>query len=327
MSLAKHSAFPAEWGWVAKMVQPVHHAALPPVEQAIARIRKIYRDWTRDTSIAQMRNDWDAAFATPIAAGERVIIGEVSAEWTIPQTIRHHATLLYFHGGGFRMGSVASHRGLSSRIADASGCRVLAIDYRLSPEHCFPAPVEDAVAAYRWLSDQGTPANEIVMVGDSAGGNLVLAAMLWLRNQRVALPKAAVLMSPWTDLAATGDSFVSRAMADPIHQRAMVLALAAAYLGGHDPRDPLASPLYADLTGLSPMLVQVGDRETVRDDAVMLAEKAKAAGVQVDLEIWDGMIHVFQMFNAELAEADQAIASIARFIDAQFKMTAAGRPT
>lgn len=309
------------------MTQTDRDISLPAVEQAIARLQNIYRNWTKTTPLERMRSDWDTAFASTVEAGESVVIGDTSAEWIIPQAVRLHAVLLYFHGGGFRMGSVASHRGLISRIANASGCRVLAVDYRLSPEHRFPAPVEDAVSAYRWLRGQGLRAEKIAMIGDSAGANLALAAMLAMRDFGDALPDAAVLMSPWADLAATGASYDTRAAADPVHQRAMVLALAKAYLGDHDPREPLASPLYADLTGLPPMLIQVGDRETVRDDAVMLADRAKTAGVQVDLEIWDGMIHVFQMFNAELVEADQAVGSIARFIDTQFKATASRRPS
>lgn len=292
--------------------------ASSPVEQAIARLKNIYRKWTKTTPIGQMRSDWDAAFATSLTAGKTVMIGDICAEWIVPQTVTRNALLLYFHGGGFRMGSAASHRDLIARIADASGCRVLAVDYRLSPEHRFPAPVEDAVAAYRWLRSQGARADDIAIVGDSAGANLALAAMLVLRKDGDDLPKAAVLMSPWTDLAATGASYATRTAADPVHQRGMVLALAKAYLGDHDPSDPLASPLYADLRGLPPLLIQVGDRETVRDDAVMLAEKAKAAGVQVKLEIWDGMIHVFQMFDAQLVEADQAVQSIANFLEMQF---------
>jgi acetyl esterase/lipase len=140
--------------------------------------------------------------------------------------------------------------------------------------------------------------------------------MLALRERRLPLPVSVALMSPWTDLAATGASYVSRAEADPIHQRSMILALARNYLDGEgDPCDPLVSPLYADLGGLPPLLIQVGDRETVLDDSVMFADKARVAGVDVELEIWDGMIHVFQMFGAELPEAHQAIASIARFLD------------
>ena len=193
---------------------------------------------------------------------------------------------------------------------------MLAINYRLAPEHRFPAALDDALAAYGWMLDQGLKPGNVAFAGDSAGGNLVLAAMLALRERGLPLPVSAVLMSPWTDLAATGASYVSRAEADPIHQRAMILALAKNYLGGQgDPCDPLVSPLYADLGGLPPLLIQVGDRETVLDDSVMFADLARAAGVDVHLEVWDGMIHVFQMFGAELSEAHQAIASIAQFLN------------
>jgi acetyl esterase/lipase len=192
---------------------------------------------------------------------------------------------------------------------------VLAINYRLAPDHRFPAALDDALAAYDWMRHQGLQPANIAFVGDSAGGNLVLAAMLALRERGLPLPVSAALMSPWTDLAATGTSYVTRAGADPIHQRPMILALAKNYLGEQgDPQHPLVSPLYADLRGLPPLLIQVGDRETVLDDSVMLADKARAAGVGVDLQIWDGMIHVFQMF-AELPQAHQAIASIAGFLN------------
>jgi len=204
---------------------------------------------------------------------------------------------------------------------------VLAINYRLAPEHPFPAPLEDAMAAYRWMLQQGLNPEDIAFAGDSAGGNLVLAAMLSLRERGAPLPVAGVLMSPWTDLAATGESYVSRADADPIHQRPMILALAKNYLGENgDPRNPLASPLYAELAGLPPLLIQVGDRETVLDDSIMFADKARVAGVDVELQIWDGMIHVFQMFGAELPEACRAIDSIAKFLNGRFHMKAERRP-
>ncbi len=221
--------------------------------------------------------------------------------------------ILYFHGGGFRIGSVSSHRELIAQIAVASGCRVLAINYRLAPEHRFPAALDDALAAYGWMLEQGLQPTNVAFAGDSAGGNLALSAKLSLRDRGLPLPVAGLLMSPWTDLAATGASYVSRAEADPIHQRPMILALARNYLGQGDPRDPLASPLYADLKGLPPLLIQVGDRETVLDDATMFANKARAAGVDTELQIWDGMIHVFQMFS-EIPEARRAIASIATFL-------------
>lgn len=291
-------------------------AAIAPVDRAIERLRAVYSGWSRNTSVDQMRRDWDAAFGgsnAPVTC-ERVSAGGVDGEWILPADAPRDKAILYFHGGGFRIGSVSSHRDLIARIAVASGCRVLAIDYRLAPEHRFPAALDDALAAYDWGLRQGLKPCNIVFAGDSAGGNLALAAMLALRERALPLPVSAVLMSPWTDMAATGASYFSRADADPIHQRAMIQALAKNYLGARgDPRHPLASPLHADLGGLPPLLIQVGDRETVRDDSVVLAEKARTAGVDVDLQIWDGMIHVFQMF-AEIPEAQRAITSVAGFL-------------
>ena len=300
------------------MAEAGGNIALAPIDRAIARVRAVYRSWNRDTTVARMRSDWDAAFGGTTAAVtcESVSAGGVDGEWISPANAPKDKAVLYFHGGGFRVGSVASHRNLIAQIAVASGCRVLAINYRLAPEYRLPAALDDALAAYDWLLGQRVKAADIAFAGDSTGGNLVLAAMLALHERKRPLPVAGVLMSPWNDLAATGASYVSRAEADPIHQRPMILALAKDYLGGQgDPCDPLVSPLYADLTDLPPLLIQVGDRETVLDDSVMLANKARAAGVQVDLHVWDGMIHVFQMFGAELPEAHQAIAEIASFLD------------
>jgi acetyl esterase/lipase len=300
------------------MVRADEDIATAPIDLAIERIRAVYRSWNRDTSVARMRGDWDAAFGGTSAsvACERVSAGGVDAEWISPTDAPQDKAILYFHGGGFRLGSVASHRDLIAQIALASGCRVLAFNYRLAPEHRFPAALGDALAAYVWMLGRGLEPGNVAFAGDSAGGNLALATMLALRERGLPLPLSAALMSPWTDLAATGASYVSRAEADPIHQRPMILALARNYLGGQgDPCDPLVSPLYADLAGLPPLLIQVGDRETVLDDSVMFADKARAAGVKVELEVWDGMIHVFQMFGAELPEAHQAIASIAGFLD------------
>ncbi|MGY3696494.1 monoterpene epsilon-lactone hydrolase [Bradyrhizobium sp. USDA 3240] len=290
--------------------------AITPIDRAIERLRAIYRGWSRDTSVAQMRSDWDAAFAgcsVPITI-EPVSAGGVDGEWLAPSGSSRDKAVLYFHGGGFRIGSVVSHRDLAARIADASGCRVLSINYRLAPEYRFPAALDDALAAYQYLRDQGLRPADIAFAGDSAGGNLVLAAMLAARDRGLPLPAAGALMSPWTDLTASGASYQSRAEADPIHQRAMILALAKNYLGkDDDPRDPLASPLYADLSRLPPLLVQVGDRETVRDDSTELAARAKTAGADVELQVWDGMIHVFQMFP-EIPQAREAIASLAVFL-------------
>jgi epsilon-lactone hydrolase len=298
--------------------------AIDPVERAIQRIKSVYGGWNRNTSVAQMRSDWDAAFtgcSGPVSC-KPVAAGGVDGEWIVPADAPHDKAILYFHGGGFRLGSVVSHRDLIARIAEASCCRVLSVNYRLAPEHRFPAALEDALAAYSWMRGQGFAPENIALAGDSAGGNLVLTLLLSLRARGAPLPAAGCLMSPWTDLAATGESYQTRAAADPIHQRSMILALAKGYLGeGADAHNPLASPLYADLSGLPPLLIQAGDRETVRDDAVMLAEKAKATGVDVELQVWDGMIHVFQMF-AEIPQAREAIASIATFLRQHLHLSA-----
>jgi acetyl esterase/lipase len=311
------------------MAQADEDNAVAPIDLAIERIRCVYRGWNRNTSVEQMRADWDAAFAdcyVPVSC-ERVCAGGVDGEWISTSGTPQDKAILYFHGGGFRLGSVASHRDLIARIADASFCHVLAINYRLAPEHRFPAALDDALAAYDWMLEQGLKPENIAFAGDSAGSNLVLAAMLRLRERGLPLPVAGVLMSPWTDLAAAGASYVSRADADPIHARPMILALAKNYLGPDgDPRDPLASPLYADLAGLPPLLIQVGDRETVLDDSTMFTEKARAAGVDVELQVWDGMIHVFQMFGAELAEARQAVDAIAGFLRQHLRIKAEREP-
>ncbi len=319
---------PAAWDWADNMTRTSEDMVATPLDLAIERIRRIYRGWNRSTSVAQMRTDWDAAFLADIApiSYQNVAVAGMDSEWIAGSNAPHDKAILYFHGGGFRLGSVASHRELIARISEACGCRVLAINYRLAPEYRFPAPLEDALAAYGCMLDQGLRPENIAFAGDSAGGNLVLTTILGLRERGLPLPAAGVLMSPWTDLAATGESYVSRADADPIHQRPMILALAKNYLGeGGDPRDPLASPLYADLAGLPPLLIQVGDRETVLADSTMFAEKARAVGIAVELQVWDGMIHVFQMF-AELPEAHRAIASIAEFLKRHLQLNADRRP-
>src|SRR5664279_538349 len=195
------------------MTRAGNDIATAPIDLAVERIRRVYGGWSRSTTVAQMRSDWDAAFGSctvPVSC-ERVSVGTIDAEWIAASGAPTDKAILYFHGGGFRLGSVSSHRELIARISEASGCRVLAINYRLAPEYRFPAALEDAIAAYGWMRDQGLKPQNIAFAGDSAGGNLVLAAMLGLRERGLALPAAGVLMSPWTDLAATGVSYTSRA--------------------------------------------------------------------------------------------------------------------
>ncbi len=290
------------------------------LDGVVQRVLSVYRRWGRSTTVAQMRSDWDALFGVDSVDAEvtPVAIGALTGEWIIaPAAAAARSTVLYFHGGGFQVGSVHSHRELMAGISAATGCRVLGIDYRLAPEHRHPAALEDASAACDWLLAQGVPPGEIVFAGDSAGGNVVLAALLQLRDAGRPMPAGAVLMSAWTDMSASGDSYATRAASDPIHQRPMILAMARNYLGTEgDARHPWVSPLFAELHGLPPLLIQVGDRETVLSDSVAFAEKARAAGVPVQLEVWDRMIHVFQQFPEALPEALDARRSIGAFVRA-----------
>ena len=288
-----------------------------PVDAAIARLKKVYQSWSRSTPIAQMREDWDSLFGSAAvnASIESVSADGVPAQWIDAAGARRDRAVLYFHGGGFQVGSTRSHRELMACISEAAGCRVLGVDYRLAPEHRFPAALHDACAAFDWLLAQHFRPADIALAGDSAGGGLALSTLLSLRDAGRAMPAAAVLMSAWTDLTASGESYATRATADPIHQRPMILAIARNYLGADgDARDPRASPLFADLRGLPPLLIQVGDRETVLSDSTRLADQARAAGVSVELEIWEHMIHVFQQFPTELPEAREALQSIGAFL-------------
>ncbi len=262
----------------------------------------------------------DLTANAPIPEGTRtaaVDAGGVPSEWVdTPETDETRA-VLYLHGGGYTVGSVRSHRALAARVAAASGARGLTVDYRLGPEHPFPAAVDDAVAAYRWLVRQGIAPERIVVAGDSAGGGLAVSTLVALRDAGDPPPAGGVCISPWTDLACTGTSIETRAAEDPLVQRDGLLAMAAAYLNGHDPRAPLASPLYAALHDLPPLLVHVGTAETLLDDATRLADRARAAGVAVELEAWDDMIHVWHAFAPLLPEADAAIARIGAWVRAR----------
>jgi acetyl esterase/lipase len=288
-----------------------------PLERLIARLQALYASWGRETTVEQMRAGWEEFFAGAPDPDEYVEVsaGGVPACWIGAPGVRSDRVVLFLHGGGFQIGSTHSHRALIAAISAESGARALGVDYRRAPEHRFPAAPEDVLTAYGWLLNQGIEPAHIAFAGDSAGGTLALAALLSLRDRGMPHPAAAVLMSPWTDLAATGESYETRAARDPLNNRPMLLAVARNYLGASvDPYDPLASPLYADLTDLPPLLIQVGDREVVLDDARTFAEKARAAGVSFYLEVWDEMIHVFQLFPAELPEARRAIARIGGFL-------------
>ena len=238
----------------------------------------------------------------------------VPSEWLIPQGAPEDRALLYIHGGAWYMGSTRTHRGLVSYLAYESGVRALSINYSLAPENPFPAGLDDCITAYEWLLQDGISPDKIVVAGDSAGGNLTLALLIALREAGKPLPAGAVALSPATDLAYTGESMQTRAHLDPILPHLGPSSIIKDYITNHDPCDPLISPLYADLHGLPPILIHVGDHETLLDDAVRFGERACAAGVEAKTVVWPEMFHVFQIFTPLLPEARRAIDQIAIFI-------------
>lgn len=250
----------------------------------------------------------------PEVAVTPVNAGGAPAEWVVAPEADPGRVVLYLHGGGYIYGAIGAYRGWAARVSRLARARVLLLDYRLAPEHPFPAAVDDSLAAYRWLLADGVAPERLVVGGESAGGGLTLATLVAQRDAGAPLPAAGVCISPWTDLALTGDSMQTRAAADPLVDRPGLEDMAAKYLNGADPRDPLASPLFADLTGLPPLLVQVGDCEVLLDDAARLAERARAAGVEVVYECWDGMVHNFPLFTDQLPDGARAAERIGAFI-------------
>lgn len=244
--------------------------------------------------------------------------GGVAGEFVATPASRPDRHVLFLHGGGYVTGSPALYRHLTWRIATAARARVLAIDYRLAPEHPFPAALDDALAACRWLLAGVADPKRTVVMGDSAGGGLALALLLRLRDDGLKLPAGAVALSPWTDLALTGASFSFNVKADPMLNDADARLFAGCYLAGADPRNPYASPLYGNLAGLPPTLIHVGSDEILHDDAIRIGENLQAAGCHVEMEVWRRMPHVWHLFAPALPEAEQAIARIGAFADRIF---------
>ena len=278
----------------------------PTVHDSRERFEQLARDVGGDTPASVWRVDADGVPADLVSAG-----GPSSGK-----------AILYLHGGGYVIGSSATHGELARRLSAAADADVLAIDYRLAPENPFPAPVEDAVSAYRWLIGQGCDPAGVAIAGDSAGGGLTVATLVSLRDQGIPLPACGVCISPWVDMEGLGDSMTSRAALDPMVQREGLVAMAGTYLDGADPRTPLAAPLYADLHGLPHLLIQVGTSETLYDDATRLASRAEAAGVETCFESWEEMIHVWHLFAPMLDDGQRAIERIGEFVRAQTAVTA-----
>jgi epsilon-lactone hydrolase len=276
-----------------------------------------YSAWTGEFTPRDRGGDIEAAAdrayrgfeVTPVDAG-----GTPSA-WIEPSAPTVTPTsILYLHGGGYTGGALDHYLDMLGRLAREYGLRTLYADYRLAPKHVFPAAVDDALAAYRWLLVSGVSPARLIVAGDSAGGGLALATLLAARQASLPLPAAAVLLSPWTDLEGTGESLTTRARSDPMLNAPKERPSGRVYLGGADPCDPLASPLYGDLHGLPPLLIHVGTAEILFDDSRRLADRATAAGVEVNLIEWPGLFHVFPIFTSLLPEARVAVDQMAGFI-------------
>ena len=269
-------------------------------------------------SIGEQRKSFEEFFQT-VAIADGCVVQAISSpgpagETIVPRDATPGCAVLYFHGGGFFFGSLQSHRHLVSRLAVAAGVTAVSIDYRLTPEHPFPAALEDALAAYRWLLDQGFPPTGIVLAGDSAGGNLAAAAVLKIRDQGLPTPRGLYLISAWLDLTLSGDSYEVRASQDFILSREAMREVVQLYLGQIDSRNPYASPLHGDLSGFPPLMIQVGADEVLLSESLVLAQKAALRGVGIQLHVWPEMVHDWPLFHSALPQGIRAIAEAGLWI-------------
>jgi acetyl esterase/lipase len=251
---------------------------------------------------------------------ENVTYAEVHSDgvrglWCRPAEAQTDRAVIYFHGGGFALNSVGSHRKMAAHLGKAAGVPVFLVDYRLAPEHPFPAQIDDAVSAYHWLVQQGYDASRLATAGDSAGGNLATSTVLKLRELGETLPAAIIGFSPWLDMECLGKTIETNAASDALITRELVATISQMYLGADgSPTDPLANPLHADLAGLPPIFVTAGEAETLLSDSERLAEQATAAGVDVEFSTVAGQQHVFPFMAGRAPEADQAIAAAASWL-------------
>ena len=283
-------------------------------------VRNLLASEPRPAGLAERRERLVSLFTRyPVATDvfvESVEINGVGGEWTITPVADPTRVVMFLHGGAYISGGLATHRHLVAQVGREARTRTLALDYRLAPEHPYPAAVDDAIAGYEFLLAQGYEPANIALAGESAGGGLALATLVSLRDMGIAMPACAWLSSPWVDLEMTGETIVSKADVDPLIAKPYLLEAAAAYLHGADPRSPLASPLHADLRELPPMLIQVGTAETLLDDSMRLARLAAQADVRVTLEAWPEMIHAWSLFYQELEAGRQSLASMGAFVHA-----------
>jgi len=283
-----------------------------------AQVRAMLAGFSGDLSLEQLRAAYDgmgAAFGIPDdVTVTPQMVGNLPAEWTWVADAAADRVILYLHGGGFTTGSLVSHRHGVAELGRLAKCRTLALDYRLAPEHPFPAAVDDCLEGYRFLLGKGIAPANIAIAGDSAGAGLVVSLLAAARDAGLPQPACGVCFSPWVDLEAMGGTIDSKAGADPLVSRDALLMMAGAYRAGADPRDPRISPLYAELAGLAPLLIQVGTAEALLDDSVRLATRAGVQNVDVRLELWPDMVHVWHFFFPILSEGRRALGVAADYI-------------
>lgn len=288
------------------------------------RLRRLLSPRRGKYDVAKERADLEALAsmfkALAPAECEPVVAKGVAGEWLVPKETVGGRIVLYLHGGYYNAGSAHALRPLATNTGYAAKARVLSIDYRLAPENPYPAALEDATSAYEWLLQQGIRPSAIIVAGDSAGGGLVICLLLRLRERALPLPAAAICYSPWTDLALSGESYKSNAGSDVMLDLPSFEQSARMYLGSADPRTACASPLYGDLAGLPPLLIQVGSDEMLLSDAKAFAEKAKAAGVEVTLEVWRGMQHEWQFPAKVVPEGREAIRHVGEFVESGLRV-------
>ena len=280
--------------------------------------RQYFKRITPNADVRKMRAAWNEMGGNSrVAKGVQVrqaTIEGIHCEWLVPEGCDGAPVLYYLHGGAYLMGSTQTHRRMVSHIARASGTRALVPNYRLAPEHRFPAAIEDSTAVYRSLLEAGTDPAAMAIAGDSAGGNLTMATLLALRDAGDPLPTAVCLMSPWLDLAAEGESMDSRAKHDPWFRPKDIPEIVEKYCSKYDTKNPLVSPVYADPSNLPPTLIQVGDHEILLSDSTRMADKISEVGGYVTLQIWPDMWHVFQLFVGLMPESKRAINDISIFL-------------
>lgn len=252
------------------------------------------------------------------ASTRRMEIAGMSAVRAAPSATDPERVILYLHGGGYCWGGWGTHMSLITHLAVAGDAAVYAPNYRLAPEHSHPAALEDALAAYQWLLAQGATPRKLAIAGDSAGGGLALALAVAIKECGLPLPSSIVLLSPWVDLRGDSRSMREKASVEPMLSPSGIRACSAAYLAGRDPQDPACSPLYAELGGLPPVLIQVGTDEILHDDSTRLAERCHGAGVEVRLKVFDGLWHDFQIHAGVMKESDEAVAEIGEFLKSRF---------